>query len=307
MSRPPPLPSPSSCWACGAKDLAFWKNGNAKRIESASFAITDLHYGTTGTLYRCRHCHFAQCIDFTSVTNFYEGLIDPEYENTCAPRALQARRLLDLLPTRTGLPTLLDIGAGSGILLAEATRRGWSTVGIEPSKWLAEQAKGRGLAVHAGVLPHAEITLQHDYVTLIDVLEHVTDPLDLLLNAKQHLSSDGIGMLVTPDAGSLTARIAGFRWWHYRIAHVGYFNRNALTILMRRAGLELISWARPTWYFPLDYLWVRLGRYLPYWPRPPNWTRSLTIPVNLFDSFVVTFRIAKPNEPLAPLPENRPR
>ena len=286
--------TPSTCWACGATGLTLYKKGNAQQVESTHFAITDPHYGITGTLSRCPRCHFLQCDDFASLTHFYETLIDPEYEVTRAPRALQARRLLDTLPVTCPTPSLLDIGAGSGILVEAAQDRDWHAQGIEPSQWLSEQAILRGLAVHEGTLPHPDVTQTFDLVTLVDVLEHVNDPLTLLKNARAHLSPNGVGLLVTPDRGSLTARLMGFRWWHYRVAHVGYFNRTALTLLLQRAGLEPITWRRPTWYFPLDYLWVRLGCYVPYWPAPPSWTKSVTLPLNLFDSFSITFRVAAP-------------
>jgi 2-polyprenyl-3-methyl-5-hydroxy-6-metoxy-1,4-benzoquinol methylase len=289
---------PAICRACGGTDVRRWKTGNFNELVSERFAITDQAYGSTGTLYRCRRCGFAQCVDIPSVTPFYEDLIDPGYEATRGPRAVQAARLLELLPPDRARKRLLDVGAGSGILVEEAVRLGYAAIGIEPSRWLVDQATQRGLPVHQGILPHPEIEGKFDCVTLVDVIEHVTDPLALLLEARRHLADHGIGLIVTPDIDSLAARLLGFRWWHFRIAHVGYFNRRSLTLLMARAGLEAVHWGRPTWYFPLDYLWSRLGHYLPGWPTPPRWTTRTTVPLNLFDSFFVTFRIAdaQPND-----------
>ena len=50
------------------------------------------------------------------------------------------------------------------------------------------------------------------------------------------MAKDGIGMMVTPDINSFFARIMGKKWWHYRVAHIGYFNRKSLNILLDRAG-----------------------------------------------------------------------
>ena len=39
-------------------------------------------------------------------------------------------------------------------------------------------------------------------------------------------------VIVTPDIGSLAARIMGGRWWHYRVAHINFFNRRSLAWLL---------------------------------------------------------------------------
>lgn len=283
------------CWACDHDELSEVKPGNSGSFSSSDFAITDHRYGTTGTLVRCRGCGFVQCIDSGDakvLTAFYEKLIDPDYEATRAQRLLQAERLLTLLhPFRQpGRQRLLDIGAGSGILVEAAVRRGFSPIGIEPSRWLADQALQRNLPVVCGVLPHDDIRGEFDFVTLVDVLEHVAEPLALLQEAAGHLARDGAGLLVVPDAGSFTARLLGFRWWHYRIAHVGYFNHTALGKIIHRAGLEIVDTGRPAWYFPLDYLWTRLRHYLPFLPDLPRRLGRLTVPLNLFDSSWIIFR-----------------
>lgn len=289
------IEKPHHCWVCDHATLSEVKLGNAGAFTSADFAITDHRYGTTGTLVRCQNCGFVQCTDFAhavELTAFYEKLIDPDYEATRAQRTLQAERLLALLqPFRLpGLQSLLDIGAGSGILVEAAAQRGFSPVGIEPSRWLANQAHMRNLPVVCGVLPHRDIHREFDFVTLIDVLEHVSEPLALLQEAARQLARDGTGLLVVPDAGSFTARLLGGRWWHCRIAHVGYFNRRALHIIFERAGLKIVDSGRPAWYFPLGYLWTRLRHYLPFLPNLPRRLGHLTVPLNLFDSLWIVFR-----------------
>ena len=57
----------------------------------------------------------------------------------------------------------------------------WEATGIEPSRWASDQARSRGLDVHAGTLedydPHGRT---FDAVALWDVLEHLTDPVAAL-------------------------------------------------------------------------------------------------------------------------------
>ena len=65
-------------------------------------------------------------------------------------------------------------------------------------------------------------------MTLVDVIEHVADPLALLRGARDYVAPGGLVLLVTPDVDSVAARLFGKRWWHLRLAHVGYFNRRSL-------------------------------------------------------------------------------
>ena len=128
-------------------------------------------------------------------------------------------------------------------------------------------------------------------VTLIDIIEHVTNPVELLRDVGEALESDGIGMVVTPDVGSLMAKVLGYRWWHFRVAHIGYFDCKTLNMALSRAGLKPLETFRPSWYFSSDYLLERVNRYVPTaLSLPvPRFLKRITLPLNLFDSLCVIF------------------
>jgi hypothetical protein len=130
-----------------------------------------------------------------------------------------------------------------------------------------------------------------DVLTAIDVIEHVADPVALMEECTALMKDDGCGILVTPDVDSVAARLLGPRWWHYRPAHIGYFNRATLIRALNNAGLEPTHFERARWVFPADYLWERVNSYLPSAVRvpAPSALRMLTVPLNLFDSWLVTF------------------
>ena len=283
------------CRACGEKGLEFVRASTIKgELESTHFAITDAAYGTTAAIYRCPACGLLQCADSSDVLAFYERLQDPQYEDGRDLRSLQAEKLIEELlrglgrESGTGL-RLLDVGAGSGILLEAAEKRGFEAVGIEPSSWLVGVAKGRGLSIHEGVLPHPALSGVFDVVMLVDVIEHVTDPWSLLRAIRNHMQPGGIAIVVTPDVSSFFARVMGFRWWHFRIAHISYFNKKTLRAIAERAGLRPRSFSRPGWYFSYAYLRERLLQYLPSWILPPaaGLLGQVVIPLNLRDSLLM--------------------
>ena len=286
----PAVSGTAACWICGSSEMRLLRRGNLPlRLQPDAFRITDAGYGRTGDLYQCSRCGFRQCAGMDGVLAFYESMDDASYEATRGHRALQARRLVRSLGPVAGGRRLLDIGAGSGILVEEALAAGWQAEGVEPSVNLAAFAAERGLPVQRGVLPHAKISGPFDVITLVDVIEHVPDPLGLLRIATSVLAPGGRILIVTPDVNSVAARGMGARWWHYRIAHIGYFNRATLARAAVQAGLMPISVTRPSWYLPAGYLLERLFKYLPRALRPPVplLFDRITVPLNLFDSLAM--------------------
>jgi hypothetical protein len=154
---------------------------SATQLNSEDFRITDSGYGRTAALYRCAKCHFRQAADLPDVLRFYERLEDAEYVGTWKSRAKQARQLLERLIHFGGSGRLLDIGAGSGILVEAALQLGFAAEGVEPSAWLQAQSATRRLPVHHGTLPHSEIHGPYDTATIIDVLVGGTTALLMLV------------------------------------------------------------------------------------------------------------------------------
>ena len=284
----------SSCWVCASPNLQVVKAANiTENLTSEAFAITDSHYGQTGEIQRCQNCGFLQCSSLDNVLSFYEQLEDVGYEETRAERMLQAQKLVEILHEYRSNGTLLDIGAGSGILVEAALKMGYDAEGLEPSTWLQQQAQNYQLPVYAGSFPDATPRPTYDLVTLIDVIEHVPNPAEVVAQVAKILSTDGIVAVATPDVSSLVARILGWKWWHFRVAHIGYFNRKTLDRIMANAGFECVKMTRPTWYFPAEYLLERLAKYLPVrLPiSTPAWMQKIVIPLNLGDSLLGIYQL----------------
>jgi SAM-dependent methyltransferase len=287
---------PRRCWVCDARALVLKKPSDVSAMQPEDFAISDARYGRTAAVYQCQDCGFLECADMSDVVSYYEALEDRAYMASRPERLLQARRLLQDVARMTGCDLrglrLLDVGAGSGPLVEEALAGGVRAEGVEPSQWLCARATALGLPVHHGVLPHRDVSGPFDVVTLVDVIEHTTDPVSLLRHAAAEVAPGGVVVLVTPDVSSVAARLLGWRWWHFRLAHVGYYSRGTLERLCQRAGLRAASIGRPGWVLPLPYLLERVERYLPF--RLPRVRRlaSVAVPFNLRDSILLIARRA---------------
>ena len=277
------------CRICGSPTFRKWRSSLLQPPNSKSFAITDFNYGRISALYQCARCGFRQCHELSDVLSFYRSQEDPAYEDGRDQRKLQAKALLRRLRSFKRKGRLLDVGAGSGILVEAARQEGFRARGVEPSRWLQGQANKRGLPVREGLLEHMPNEPVWDAITLVDVIEHVEDPLSMLVQMEKRLRPDGVAMMVTPDVKSVLARLLGRKWWHYRVAHIGYFDASTLELACGRAGLRIVHRSRPSWYFSADYLWVRIMRYFPRRLRiqPCRFMRRWTVRINLRDSLLV--------------------
>lgn len=285
MSTPP-----HPCWLCDSENTRLIKAGNiAGQIGASHFRITDANYGVTADLYQCASCGFRFCPTVDNVTAHYEQMEDAQYEATRNERALQTQKILQHIKTFKTGGALLDVGAGSGILVEQAIKQSFDAVGIEPSASLYKTAQALGLPMIHGVLPQASLKNRFDVVALIDVIEHVDNPRAIMREIGNCMKTDAICVVITPDVNSWAARAMRAKWWHYRLAHIGYFNEKTLQQLMATAGLEIVAVHRPGWYFPASYLLERVMRYLPAPLRikAPAWLDRLVIPLNLFDSLLV--------------------
>jgi 2-polyprenyl-3-methyl-5-hydroxy-6-metoxy-1,4-benzoquinol methylase len=294
-------PAPAQrCWVCGAEDAEPYKERSVTRaLVPEDLAITDSNYGATLALRRCRRCSFifAEGGDLSELLGLYEKLSDPGYEGSQDSRVLQMRWLIErALRARPGAKTLLDVGAAAGLLVKLARERGLDAQGVEPSYALvAAAARLHGVDLIQGTVPHERLRgARFDIVFLADVIEHVPDPVALLRDARELVAPGGALLVVTPDVASLARLLLGKRWWHFRLAHVGYFDARSLSEASARAGLLVEGRFRAKWFFRVSYLAQRVLRYLPVGAvdrllRTTALGRrvgDVVVPLNLFDSWV---------------------
>ena len=99
---------------------------------------------------------------------------------------------------------VLDVGSGSGNFLACMREKGFSVFGVEPSKTGSEYARAvHGIETFHGMVEDylaSGLTRTFAVVTLLNVLEHLTDPAKALLELRQRMAPNGLLVVVVPDA-----------------------------------------------------------------------------------------------------------
>lgn len=129
----------------------------------------------------------------------------------------------------------LEIGVGSGSLMAYAASRGMRVSGCDASRAVCEYVRRRyGLPVTHGHVADLAAADRYDVVILNHVLEHVPDPVGMLREIRARLSPGGCLHVAVPNVGSWDARLPG--WISYAPYHLVYFTHASLAQALAHAG-----------------------------------------------------------------------
>jgi SAM-dependent methyltransferase len=152
---------------------------------------------------------------------------------------------LSFLPKPRPGDRLLDCGAATGYLVELAGKQGWEGYAVEISKFGADACKNILGADHVyqGDMHDARFGVNpeglFEAITMIDFIEHLRDPRSSMQWARAHLCPGGRLLLVTPNSRSLSHRLMGKRWAHYKNQHLWYFNPDNLSTLLRELGFTV--------------------------------------------------------------------
>jgi methionine biosynthesis protein MetW len=201
--------------------------------------------------------------------------IDKEFQNQYWKAHEQSsefrhRACLDFIANKG---SILDLGCGDGHLLAKLKDQGFTSLaGLDISEVAVEKAKTMGLDAKvfdffADKLPYPDDSF--DYVVLLDVLEHLFQPADILQEAAR-VSKKYI-LISVPNFNSLPVRLqvlCGKVPENNRPGkgHIYWFNYQALKNIFKQNNLEIVELRVNTFWenkFLIKYLLIILKRLFP--------------------------------------------
>ncbi|MCZ7527872.1 MAG: class I SAM-dependent methyltransferase [Acidimicrobiia bacterium] len=137
---------------------------------------------------------------------------------------------------------LLDVGSMTGHFLSEARSAGFDTVGIEPDPWAAGYARREfGLDIREELLTEAAFEPgSFGVVSMLHVMEHLTDPKETLAVIHRTLADDGILAVEIPIIDATATRIMGRRHRHYVFDHTLFMTRTTCARFLEEAGFRIV-------------------------------------------------------------------
>jgi SAM-dependent methyltransferase len=189
---------------------------------------------------------------------------------------------------RTG-GKLFEIGSAYGFFLAEA-RNHFAVSGIEVCEKAAAYCRDRGLDVDTGPITEQALAARapFDVMAMLDVIEHLTDPLGVLRLANRYLSPGGHLLITTGDWDSTLSRCMRSSW---RLMtppqHAFFFSKRTIRSILGRAGFRVVSITRPWKWVPIGLILFQLARIVGFRPTAIAVLSRYAMPVNLFDAMRV--------------------
>jgi 2-polyprenyl-3-methyl-5-hydroxy-6-metoxy-1,4-benzoquinol methylase len=159
---------------------------------------------------------------------------------------------------------ILDIGCATGFFLEAARERGWEVFGVDLSSYSSSIARKKlgGDRIFTGTTEEAGFESDSfDAVVMTDVIEHVSDVNSFVKEVVRILKPNGVTAITTPNPMSLSCRMLGRHWPHYKLEHLVYFTPHALSTLLEPFGFQRLHLAAATKTLTFAYFSLQIRTY----------------------------------------------
>ncbi len=200
--------------------------------------------------------------------------------------------------------SILDIGCFTGDFLVLLLKKGANVYGLE----LQEEAIKIGRkklgnkiikadVMDKKVLPKKKFTV----VSMLGLVEHVTNPVDLIKRCYGLLEPNGIILIQTPNSNSLFSHILRKFWPPYSpVEHIHLFSDKGIEKTLSEVGFTNLS-IKPHWKrLPISYVYNMLDNFGPefkFFLRPllllPKKILDLSLPFYVGEMIITATKPAK--------------
>ena len=139
----------------------------------------------------------------------------------------------------------LDFGFGNGSLLFTAQEFGFEPVGIDLRKSNVKIMKQLGFEVYCEHLNKINFLKDFSVISVMDVLEHVPYPKEILKKLSSLLKKDGCMLISMPNSESMVWRLldaGNNNFYMTEIEHYHNFSRSILYTLLKECDLKPIKY-----------------------------------------------------------------
>lgn len=190
-----------------------------------------------------------------------------DYNSLTKELTAEAEKRLDFISKFTANKKILDVGAGGGVFLQTAQKRGYKTYGNDISPFARDAfAKSKIPFFYGSIGKGLFGKNRFDIITAWDVFEHVSDIQQVTMTLSSLLTPGGFLFLTTPNTKSWDAKLLGKRWYGYQKApeHLTFFNKKSIKIILEFNGLKLVQ--VQSWGFvrSIDFIVEKMESYFPW-------------------------------------------
>ena len=134
--------------------------------------------------------------------------------------------------------SVLDIGCYTGSLLASLPDS-FQKYGVEISSLAAEITRESHIEIIGHNLYHIDTKQKFDVITVVDVIEHTSNPVDFLLTLKGYLAIDGQIIVSTGNTDNWLWKLLKSRFWYCSFnEHISFIGYNWLNQFAKKYHFE---------------------------------------------------------------------
>jgi SAM-dependent methyltransferase len=233
-----------SCPVCGASEFSNFMDTSDYFLTKESFSLT-----------KCDACGFVftnPIPDLNDLSFYYDS---PDYLSHKVDafslkgflydriRGFNIRKKYSMVSKFSDVGKILDIGQGTGELLAYFSKKGWEVTGIEPNESARQFAKEK---YNLPVFDEDELdrlpASSFNAITLWHVIEHVPDLKGRMQQIRKLLKQSGHLFIAVPMLDSPDARKYGKYWAALDVPrHLYHFTQSSMAELLSQNGFKLIN------------------------------------------------------------------
>jgi len=202
-------------------------------------------------IYRCPRCKLQMRATDASPHRFYTeeyytGKAEYAYVDERSQRrffeAVWDARLKTIKKHVPPPADFLDVGCAFGGFALCAGKHGYRPRGLDISPYAVKEANQGGLDARVGELCDLYTSKErYDVVTLIEVIEHIADPIRAFETLSRIVRPGGLLVLQTANFDGLQAKRAGSKYHYYLPGHLYYYSKSNLRTILKRYGFETDS------------------------------------------------------------------
>jgi 2-polyprenyl-3-methyl-5-hydroxy-6-metoxy-1,4-benzoquinol methylase len=286
------------CCVCGTDEAAPVGVGEDYEYRTSDDKFLAMRCGSCGLIYLNPRPDFSE-FETIYPSNYHAfDFAERDFGFVYKVRSrLEAKRLLSWCKNLSGEARILDVGCGDGFhlnLLRKYGKKSWTLEGVDIDKRAVEMAEKSGLKVYRGSIEAIDLPKDaYDLVLMIQTIEHVEKPFEILLAVKKVLKAGGRLVIVTDNTDALDFKFFKSAYWggYHFPRHWNLFNRESLAKLAERAGFEIVDLT--TQVSPVNWVYS-IHNGLVDWNAPPflinRFTLKSTVSLSVFTSLDIVLQ-----------------